>query len=282
MRRRGASPAPRRAAQAHATNGSAHLLPDVAAAKRAGQVAAPGVPVGVGAGGTAVMMAGFAFAYGKHAQSGATWAYRGKGGRAPIALRLEPSASEPRLQPLTPHALSPDARRSTAGAVFIAHNVVPPAVLPASASLNPGVNGTGGGTPAVYGGGTPAASPAAGHQDPSRQVPQYILSATPFFFLLIALEAAVGHGRFSSGGGYELADSHSSITAGAMQLMLDKLVAKAVGVFPYAWLYHNHRLATVPMDGLLPWVLTFVCLDHFYYWFHRGAHEVNLAWASHR
>lgn len=46
------------------------------------------------------------------------------------------------------------------------------------------------------------------------------------------------------------------------------------------WL-HEHRVATLPLDGTAAFVLLFVGQEFCYYWHHRVAHRVRWFWATH-
>lgn len=135
---------------------------------------------------------------------------------------------------------------------------------------------------------------------PGAHVPDYIAAHTPFFFLLMVVEAVVGYGRRSEAGKYELADSFSSISAGAVQQLFHAVALNKIAFLsgPYLFLYNQWRLFDMPkgssswtaqLGGLqlqlphhaLVWALSFILVDFLYYWFHRAAHEVSFAWAAH-
>jgi sterol desaturase/sphingolipid hydroxylase (fatty acid hydroxylase superfamily) len=48
----------------------------------------------------------------------------------------------------------------------------------------------------------------------------------------------------------------------------------------FLWAY-DHRLFTLPVDSLASGLLLFICLEFFYYWFHRASHTVRWFWNSH-
>lgn len=52
----------------------------------------------------------------------------------------------------------------------------------------------------------------------------------------------------------------------------------AVPVLGWAW---EHRLMTVPLNGVLAFALLFVGQEFCYYWFHRTSHRVRWFWATH-
>lgn len=114
---------------------------------------------------------------------------------------------------------------------------------------------------------------------------QIIVLATPFFFLLIAVEFAVARWRASRTGGgpaYRLADAISSISLG----MLSQLVSvftKFLTIGIYSALFG--ALAIFPdaefWTRWYGWLLALVFYDFCYYWLHRAGHEVALLWAAH-
>jgi sterol desaturase/sphingolipid hydroxylase (fatty acid hydroxylase superfamily) len=52
----------------------------------------------------------------------------------------------------------------------------------------------------------------------------------------------------------------------------------ATGAFNWLW---QHRLYTMPLRSLWPWVALFFGQDFFYYWMHRADHRVRWLWATH-
>jgi sterol desaturase/sphingolipid hydroxylase (fatty acid hydroxylase superfamily) len=50
---------------------------------------------------------------------------------------------------------------------------------------------------------------------------------------------------------------------------------------PLIALAHQHRIATLPLDGASALVLLFVGQEFCYYWYHRAAHRVRWFWATH-
>ncbi|NEX64867.1 sterol desaturase family protein [Noviherbaspirillum galbum] len=53
----------------------------------------------------------------------------------------------------------------------------------------------------------------------------------------------------------------------------------AAPVFGFAW---EHRIYTVPLDGVAAFVALFIGQEFCYYWYHRAAHRVRFFWATHR
>jgi len=52
----------------------------------------------------------------------------------------------------------------------------------------------------------------------------------------------------------------------------------ATPLVAWAW---THRVATVPLDGWLAFLLLFLGQEFCYYWFHRASHRVRWFWATH-
>jgi sterol desaturase/sphingolipid hydroxylase (fatty acid hydroxylase superfamily) len=112
-----------------------------------------------------------------------------------------------------------------------------------------------------------------------------IVFATPIFLLLIALEYAWGRSRARKGTGkdtYRLDDTISSIGLGMLS-QLTGILTKVlqfgiyVAVFESAALWRNDTFWGA-WYGVL---LALLMYDFFYYWLHRGGHEVAVLWAAH-
>jgi alkylglycerol monooxygenase len=117
---------------------------------------------------------------------------------------------------------------------------------------------------------------------------QIIVLATPVFFLLIAIEFAVGRVRARRGTGqdtYRLADAVNSIGLG----MLSQISAVLTGLLRigiYTAVYS--ALALFPQEAAREfwttwygWLLALVFYDFCYYWLHRMGHESAVLWAAH-
>jgi sterol desaturase/sphingolipid hydroxylase (fatty acid hydroxylase superfamily) len=52
----------------------------------------------------------------------------------------------------------------------------------------------------------------------------------------------------------------------------------ATGAFGWLW---DHRLYTMPLKSVWPWVVLFFGQEFFYYWMHRADHRVRWLWATH-
>ncbi|SET89515.1 lysoplasmalogenase family protein [Variovorax sp. OV084] len=117
---------------------------------------------------------------------------------------------------------------------------------------------------------------------------QIIVLATPVFFLLIAIEFAVGRMRARRGTGhdtYRLADAVNSIGLG----MLSQISAVLTGLLRigiYTAVYS--AVALFPQEAARDfwttwygWLLALVFYDFCYYWLHRMGHESAILWAAH-
>jgi alkylglycerol monooxygenase len=117
---------------------------------------------------------------------------------------------------------------------------------------------------------------------------QIIVLATPVFFLLIAVEFAVGRVRARRGTGhdtYRLADAVNSIGLG----MLSQISAVLTGLLRigiYTAVYAAVALfaqeaAREFWTTWYGWLLALVFYDLCYYWLHRMGHESAVLWAAH-
>jgi len=120
--------------------------------------------------------------------------------------------------------------------------------------------------------------------------PDYILSAIPFFLILMATELVLTlvSGLQCVGGKYSIDDAWSSLAAGITQQIVVALVKVPlkINILPYAWIYYNIAVPNgfdkfAPVDKGWVWLATFIVVDLCYYWFHRSAHEIQLLWAGH-
>lgn len=109
---------------------------------------------------------------------------------------------------------------------------------------------------------------------------QVIVLATPVFFILMAVEWAVGMRRGRSA--YRLDDAIASLNLGVLSqtsAVFTKLLT--LGLYTVV----AGHLALVQADAFwlsLPgWLLALVFYDFCYYWLHRMGHEVGVLWAAH-
>ena len=106
---------------------------------------------------------------------------------------------------------------------------------------------------------------------------QIIVLATPVFFLLIAIELAVGYRRQRNT--YRLADAVSSISLGMLSqtsAVFTRLLRIGIytALFEHVALWRNDVFWT----SLPGWLLALVFYDFCYYWLHRAGHESALFW----
>ncbi len=109
---------------------------------------------------------------------------------------------------------------------------------------------------------------------------QIIVLATPVFFLLIAIELAVGFKRQRNT--YRLADAVSSISLGMLSqtsAVFTSLLRIGIytALFEHVALWRNDAFWT----SLPGWLLALVFYDFCYYWLHRMGHESAVLWAAH-
>ena len=109
---------------------------------------------------------------------------------------------------------------------------------------------------------------------------QIIVLATPVFFLLIAIELAIGLKRQRNT--YRLADAVSSISLGMLSqtsAVFTRLLRIGIytALFEHVALWRNDAFWT----SLPGWVLALVFYDFCYYWLHRMGHESAVLWAAH-
>ncbi len=115
----------------------------------------------------------------------------------------------------------------------------------------------------------------------SRMSPsQIIVLATPVFFVLIAIELAIGYKRRRNT--YHLADAVSSISLGMLSqtsAVFTRLVRVGIytAVFQYVALWHNTAFWT----SVPGWLLALLFYDFCYYWLHRMGHESAVLWGAH-
>ena len=108
-----------------------------------------------------------------------------------------------------------------------------------------------------------------------------ILTAIPFFFVSMALEAlALRHAAHENEPvGYERSDTRTSLAMGIGHLGIGaawKLVMTAI----YAAVYVVSPLK-LPTEAWWTWVALFFADDLAYYAYHRGHHRIRLFWATH-
>lgn len=109
---------------------------------------------------------------------------------------------------------------------------------------------------------------------------QIIVLATPVFFLLIAIELAVGYRRQRNT--YRLADAVSSISLGMLSqtsAVFTRLLRIGIytALFEHVALWRNDAFWT----SLPGWLLALAVYDLCYYWLHRMGHESAVLWAAH-
>ncbi|KAI8612313.1 hypothetical protein BC830DRAFT_582563 [Chytriomyces sp. MP71] len=118
------------------------------------------------------------------------------------------------------------------------------------------------------------------------EVPNYVLKAQPIFIGFLLLEMGVILWLNLTGSQRapkfpRLNDTIGSVGAGIVQQM-SHLITGDFELAAYVWLYSNFALFHFEGKAeLWVWLLAFLGVDFAYYWAHRGAHELNIGWASH-
>ena len=109
---------------------------------------------------------------------------------------------------------------------------------------------------------------------------QIIVLATPVFFVLIAIELAVGYRRRRPA--YRLADAMSSISLGMLS-QTRAVFTRLLRIGIYTALFQQMALWRSDAFWLsVPgWLLALVFYDLCYYWLHRMGHESAVLWAAH-
>ncbi|HWU76710.1 MAG TPA: sterol desaturase family protein [Rhodanobacter sp.] len=102
--------------------------------------------------------------------------------------------------------------------------------------------------------------------------------ATPFFFLLIAIEFGVA--RLRGKPAYRSNDTINSIGLGVMSQVAGVFL-KLLTLGIYAWCVQHLALFALPAGSLWVWISGLLLYDFLYYWLHRMGHEVNILWAAH-
>ena len=106
----------------------------------------------------------------------------------------------------------------------------------------------------------------------------FILSAVPFFFVLIAAELLADRWRGVSN--YRVADAINSMSTGVLSTTTG-LLTKGVGWLTYGFALEHVALFKLSAESIWVWVFAFVLYDFCYYWLHRMGHERNILWAAH-
>lgn len=107
---------------------------------------------------------------------------------------------------------------------------------------------------------------------------QIIAIATPVFFLLIAVELAVGRARGHNT--YRLNDALSSIGLGVMSEVV-KIYSRVLFIGIYALAHSQFAILALDAQQWWVWALALLGYDFLYYWYHRAAHRVSILWAAH-
>ena len=103
-----------------------------------------------------------------------------------------------------------------------------------------------------------------------------LFGAAPGVLLLALLEAVV----LSRRGGYDWRAFGVSMFDFVLRLVVTLFVPFTIAAPLVGWVL-DHRLASIPMDGVGAALLLFITLEFFYYWLHRAGHRMRWFWANH-
>lgn len=114
----------------------------------------------------------------------------------------------------------------------------------------------------------------------------YIALAIPVFFILIGIELLID--KLKKTHYYRFNDAITNLSCGIGQQVIG-IFLKTLTAVGYVFLYEQFRVYTFPGIGTgdsfgavaITFTLLFIGVDHFYYWFHRLAHEISVLWGSH-
>ncbi len=105
-----------------------------------------------------------------------------------------------------------------------------------------------------------------------------IAVAVPVFFILIAVEYAVGRKRGTSN--YRLNDAVNSLSLGVLSQVVN-LFTRLLRIGIYALAYTHLAIWQLSADQWWVWAAGIVAYDFCYYWNHRLGHESAVLWAAH-
>ena len=105
-----------------------------------------------------------------------------------------------------------------------------------------------------------------------------IAIATPFFFLLIAVEWLWA--RRKGLAAYRLNDAVNSLSLGVLS-QIANLFLRVLNYGLYILVFEHVALGRWPSDVWWTWALAIVFYDFCYYWEHRCGHEVAVLWGEH-
>ena len=105
-----------------------------------------------------------------------------------------------------------------------------------------------------------------------------ILYAIPFFLACIAAELLIS--KMMGRQVYRFHDAVTSLNVGFMSETVRSML-KLASIVVYALVLDQVAVITWDVKHPAVWVVAFFMYDFFYYWAHRGGHEVNLLWSAH-
>ena len=104
-----------------------------------------------------------------------------------------------------------------------------------------------------------------------------IVLSIPVFFILIGLELLVG--KFQKKSNYRFNDAITNISCGIGE-QVTGVFFKLFVITIYELLFEHYAFFNIPVNWTSG-IILFICVDFFYYWFHRYSHIINLFWGGH-
>jgi sterol desaturase/sphingolipid hydroxylase (fatty acid hydroxylase superfamily) len=109
-------------------------------------------------------------------------------------------------------------------------------------------------------------------------IPRYLLWLPALVLTASLIEAAWMHSR--APGSYDWRAFGVSLLDMLVR-NLQRILMPGILISPIGQWVWEHRLMTVPLDGLWAFALLFVGQEFCYYWYHRASHRVRLMWCTH-
>jgi sterol desaturase/sphingolipid hydroxylase (fatty acid hydroxylase superfamily) len=109
-------------------------------------------------------------------------------------------------------------------------------------------------------------------------LPRFLLVLPLIVIAASLIEAAVMHGR--QPGSYDWRAFGVSLLDLVVR-QTTRILIPGVIASPVAWWVWEHRLMTIPLDGVVAFAVLFMGQEFCYYWYHRASHRVRLMWCTH-
>ncbi|GFT96528.1 alkylglycerol monooxygenase [Nephila pilipes] len=111
-----------------------------------------------------------------------------------------------------------------------------------------------------------------------REVPNYIDSTYTDLVMLVILEIFIS--RLLKKPYIRINDSIANLSQG-MLMEFTRIFVPGGRVALYMYIHLKFRLVDLPWNSPVTWWICFLGVDFVYYWTHRGAHTINILWATH-